>query len=330
MKVDLIDAQMPARPARDGLGHLADWRSAMSFPARSEQRQAPRARPKIIYVMGAGRSGSTILGVTLGNCDGVFYAGELDKWLARSGHTPLPGAGRESFWEQVREGVAAADLYGGATRCLERSSALFQPRCWPVRRRLRSRYRRVAQELYLAVARAAGASHIVDTSHYPLRASQLQALDGIELYLLFAVREPHSVVASFGREDVLERRFGPLAANAYMFLTYLVSTWVFLRHPRERRLVLRHETFREDPAGAIRQVLDITGSRAALPDMQALGTGRPFQGNRLVRSETVSLQSGRPAPAPRLPLTSVIQLPWRLVFRLLRPAVDVSMSQPLG
>jgi hypothetical protein len=302
----------------------------MPASAPSELPHAPGARPKVIYVLGAGRSGSTILGVTLGNCEGVFYAGELDKWLGRRGESPLPGAERASFWEQVRAGVAAADLFGSATRCLERSSALVQPRCWRARRRLRSRYRRVAQELYLAVARTAQATHIVDTSHYPLRARELQALDGIELYLLFAVREPHSVVASFGREDVIERRFGPLAANAYMFLTYLVSTWVFLRHPRGRRLVMRHEDFRADPARAIRQVLDVAGSSAPVPDLRALGTGLPFQGNRLVRSDAVALQAGRPDPARRLLLTSVFQFPWRVILGRLRPAVDVSAPEPLG
>jgi hypothetical protein len=310
--------------------HLADWRSPMPASAPSEPPHTPSVRPKVIYVMGAGRSGSTILGVTLGNCEGVFYAGELDKWLGRRGESPLPGSERARFWEQVRAGVSATDLFGSATRCLERSSALFQPRCWRPRRRLRSRYRRVAQELYLAVARAAEATHIVDTSHYPLRASELQALDGIELYLLFVMREPHSVVASFGREDVLERRFGPLAANAYMFLTYLISTWVFLRHPRERRLVLHHEDFRAEPAQAIRQVLDFAASPAAVPELQALGTGLPFQGNRLVRSDLVALEGGRPNPARRLLLTSLFQFPWRIILAQLRPAADVSAAQPLG
>ena len=41
-----------------------------------------RVRPRVIYIMGAGRSGSTILGVSLGNCADLVYAGELDKWLA--------------------------------------------------------------------------------------------------------------------------------------------------------------------------------------------------------------------------------------------------------
>ena len=60
------------------------------------------ARLKVIYVMGAGRSGSTILGVTLGNCERFFFAGELDKWLARSGVPQLEDAERIRFWSAVR------------------------------------------------------------------------------------------------------------------------------------------------------------------------------------------------------------------------------------
>src|SRR3989440_11450989 len=84
-------------------------------------------RPQVLYVMGAGRSGSTILGVALGNCDGLFYAGELDKWLPRSGEPPLDGDERARFWAVVRQGVSGAEpLFGGqAHRYLERSSGLL-------------------------------------------------------------------------------------------------------------------------------------------------------------------------------------------------------------
>ena len=56
--------------------------------------------------MGAGRSGSTILGVCLGNCDGVFYAGELDKWLPRKGRPAGEREERRELWSRVRERVA--------------------------------------------------------------------------------------------------------------------------------------------------------------------------------------------------------------------------------
>jgi hypothetical protein len=294
----------------------------MPGPAHSEQgRAASPQRPKVLYVMGAGRSGSTILGVALGNCDGVVFAGELDKWFAREGTPRRDDPQLRSFWNRVLGEVGdAQDLFAGRTGWLERSSALLDPRKWRTRRRLRARYRSISQQLYLAVARVARATHVVDSSHYPLRARELQALEGIDLYLLYLVRDPQSVVASLSRRDVAERSFGVAASNAYLWLTNLLSLFVFLRHPRERRLFVRHEDFVADPRGVLAQILVGAGSSAATPDMHSLRTGLPFHGNRLVRDEVVALNL-RPATSPRHSLlTALLQAPWCVVFATLRPA----------
>lgn len=283
---------------------------------------AGQARPKVVYVMGAGRSGSTILGVALGNCEGVFFAGELDRWLARAG-VPRDGAERERFWAQVREQVDYAPELAGKTTWLERSSGLFDPRRWPARRRLRASYRRVSQELYRAISHTAGATHVVDSSHYPLRARELQSLSGVELYLLLLVRDPRSVVASLGRTDVPERRFGSLAANAYLWLTYLLSVRVFARHPAGRRLLVRHEDFLASPETVLTQILRACDSRANAPDLTQLHTGVPFHGNRLIKSPVVSLEPVAPEPARGSLLTALLQRPWTFVFTRLRPAVAV-------
>jgi hypothetical protein len=277
-------------------------------------------RPKVVYVMGAGRSGSTILGVALGNCDGVFFAGELDKWLARSGTPRREGQELARFWAQVRDDVDdVQELFAARTGWLERSSALLDPRKWPERRRLRRGYRRASQDLYLAIARAAQTQQIVDTSHYPLRARELQALDGVELYLLYLVRDPQSVVASLGRRDVVERRFGVAASNAYLWLTHLLASITFLRHRSDRRLLVRHEDFLADPARVLRRILDMIGSASPLPELDSLHTGVPFHGNRLVQSEVVALDSRASVATRRSYLTAIAQAPWRLVFSRLRP-----------
>jgi hypothetical protein len=286
-----------------------------------------RSRPKVIYVMGAGRSGSTVLGVALGNCENVFFAGELDKWLVRRGAPHLEDEERLRFWSRVQEEVEGADLFGGAAhRCLERSSALFRIRDWGARRRLRPRYRRISEDLYRVLARAAAATHIVDSSHYPLRARELRALEGIELYLLFLVRDPQSVVASLDRRDVAERRFGVLTANAYLWLTHLLCVFVFLGHPRDRRLFLRHEDFVTDPESVLREILDLAGSSAAIPDLTELRTGIPLHGNRLVNAEVISLERESPTPRRRSLTTTLLQLTWLAVLPRLRPAVTVSTA----
>jgi hypothetical protein len=281
------------------------------------------SRPKVIYVMGAGRSGSTILGVALGNCDGVLFAGELDKWFSRDGAPRRDGSELAEFWATVRERVGddadVRDVLAGRTGWIERSSAALDPRTVRVRRRLRGRYRSVSARLYRAVADLAGVACVVDTSHYPLRARELQALDGrdggIGLYLVWLVRDPHAVVASLDRRDVAERRFALGAANAYLSLTNLLCARVFARQPRARRLLVRHEQLLADPRGTLREILDLVGVRASLPDFDALTVGVPFHGNRLVCSPTVALRTAAPPPNARSPLTSALQLPWRLVLR---------------
>ena len=299
----------------------------MSQPAPDTPPEHPAAAPKVLYVMGAGRSGSTILGVALGNCDGVFYAGELDKWLPRGGRSPVPGEERERFWELVRAQVDPDGIAGGRVRSLERSSELLDPRRVRARRALRPRYLELASRLFASIAATSGCERLVDSSHYPMRARELQRLDGIELYLLFLVRDPESVVASLGREDVPERRYGVLAANAYLWLTYLLAGWVFLRHPRGRRLFVRHEEFLADPATVVRRILLATGSSASLGG-ETLATGIPFQGNRLIRSPTVTLRAGSPSAPPRSRVTRALQLPWRLVFKRLDAATHALASEP--
>jgi hypothetical protein len=286
-------------------------------------------RPRVIYVMGAGRSGSTILGVTLGNCANVLYAGELDAWLVRSGIPQLDDPQRLRFWSVVREGVdgAAGDLFGNeAQRSLERSMAVFRIHKWPARQRLRGRYRRVAEDLYRVVAETAGVTHVVDTSHYPLRARELQSLDGIDLYLVYLIRSPQSVVGSFNRRDVAQYSKSTLTTNVYLWLTNLLAVGVFLSQPRKRRLLVSYEDFIANPEDILGSILEHVNVSAPLPDLSALKTGIAFQGNRLIASEVIALERNTERPRRQSVLTAILQLPWAGVLSRLRPRATIPAS----
>jgi Sulfotransferase family len=290
----------------------------------------PLQRPKVVYVMGAGRSGSTILGTALGNCANIFFCGELARWHRRSGK-PLAGVEREQFWRAVRQEVEidAASL-GPDVRYLQQSSNLFRVATWPAQRRLRERFRRASEDLYRAIARTSEATYVVDTSHFPRRARELQSLGGIDLYLLFLVRDPQSVVASYGRRDVVQGpKFNTLATNAYLWLTYSLSLLIFLRQPRERRLFVRHEAFIADPERVLREILDRIGSSADLPDLTALRMDLAFLGNRMVRGRVVALDRQPTVPLKQSRITTLLQLPWRAVFSRLQPRATNSRAPGL-
>ena len=289
-----------------------------------------RQRPRVIYVMGAGRSGSTVLGITLGNCTNVCYAGELDNWLVRSGVPQVESPERMQFWNGVRGELedpdGAAALFGNeAQRAIERSLSLLRVHKWATRRRLGRRYRAIAEDLYRALVRATGDTHVVDTSHYPLRARELQRAGGIDLYLVFLVRDPQSVVASFNRHDVGEFTKSTLHTNVYLWLTQLLSISVFLKHPRRRRLLVHHEDFVADPEGIVRQILDLGGCPAvAPPDLTKLAVGVPLQGNRVTRSQTLSLKRGAETAPRSSHVTAVVQAPLTATLSRLNPRAEAS------
>ncbi|HTB71417.1 MAG TPA: sulfotransferase [Solirubrobacteraceae bacterium] len=285
-------------------------------------------RPTVVYVMGAGHSGSTILGVVLGNCAGFFYAGEVEEWVSGSGALSLGGNERADFWnavgEQIDRGRAEALFAGEANRLVERSSSVLRIDRWAARRRLLRDYRRVAEQLLRVIADTARASHVVDTSHFPLRARELQKLKGVELFLIYLVRDPQGVIASsvrgISRREVAERRLRILTANAKLWLTHLVSLVVFLRHPRERRVFVRHEEFLADPEGIVRALLDRLGSSSAVPDLGALRPGIPFLGNTLIAAETISVTRSTRRPARWSRVTALAQLCWTPIHARLQPA----------
>jgi len=285
---------------------------------------------KLVYVMGAGHSGSTILGITLGNCDGFFYAGELEEWLLTSERPRWGARERQDFWSAVKERVSGAEeIFGGeANRCIERSSASFRFDRWLARRRLRPAYRRVAAQLARAVADVAQARYVIDSSHFPLRARELRELPAIELYLIFLVRDPRDVVASNTRElsphELAETRWRRLTMNANLWLTQLLALRTFASHRADRRIFVRHEDFLEDPAGVTRQILAMLGSHAALPDLQALSVGAPLQGNPLIRSDTVAVRRAARTPARKDLFTAIAQSIWRPLLARLRPAASVA------
>jgi sulfotransferase family protein len=307
------------------MAHASRVDSESGGPSQQPQ-PALLARPKVIYVMGSGHSGSTILGVTLGNCADCFYAGELQNFLSRAGTAMLGGLARTRFWGVVRDRVPAAEeLFGNdAQRLIERSMSLLRVHEWRARRRLRPRYRAVAEEIFRAVASTAGTTHVIDSSHFPLRARELQSVAGIDLYLIFLVRDPQRVVPSINRlinrHDVIQQQVSVLRRNADLWVTHLLSLWVFARQRADRRIFVRYEDFVADPEAVVSQILRCADSTAAVPDLGALDTGIPIHANRLIGAETVALKRETPRQGSPSRFTALVQAPWAPVFARLRPA----------
>ncbi len=290
--------------------------------AAPAEPELSRGKPTgVVYVMGSGHSGSTILGVALGNCRGMFFAGELQRFLGRAGTPVLGGLERSRFWASVRAALPdAQQLYGNsAHRLLERSSAVLRVGSLRRRRALQGPYRSLAGRLFEAIADTAEADYVLDTSHFPLRARELQHVPGLDLCLVFLVRDPQAVVASVGRlgsgHSSARRMLTDLKTNVDLWLTYGLSLAAFRAQPPARRVFVRYEDLIERPETVLRTIIDRAGSTAEIPDLAHLRTGLAIHANRLIDSEEVALgRGGKGRPPQRSLLTWLLQWPWSRVF----------------
>lgn len=262
----------------------------MQAPARKRHpavQEGPPGRSKLLFVAGAGRSGSTLLDGLLGQLDGFFGAGEI-RYIWRRGmiEDRLCGCGqpfgRCSLWQAIvgrtLDGGAATDPsdLDAEQRRLTRIARLpvlisGAMRGRPVRTRI------PLGELYAAIAEHTGARVIVDSSKLPSYGSLVQRNADVELYVLHLVRDPRATAFSWQRTRELPDVSTPRgmqtqapAKSALLWLVWNALTELLWRRRTDRYLRLTYEELAADPVTTLDRI-------ARFVDLQP--TRLPFVGS---------------------------------------------------
>lgn len=227
---------------------------------------------RVLYVMGHGWSGSTVLGNLLGELDGFFHAGELRRLWGEALPAGAPcGCGRRvadcPVWSKVLAHPSMASLDPVEVDRWHRSAT-------PVRRTLGLLRRRrpvdegsaglgpylgAAAGLYRAVADVTGARVVVDTSKRSGDAAALLLMPGVEASFIHLVRDPRAVAHSWARRA--QQGHGPVATSRDWMAFNLLDEAVRRRAGRGRFIRLRYEDLVADPANALRAAAGLVGEQ---------------------------------------------------------------------
>lgn len=175
------------------------------------RRTENAARPRVLYVGGSAKSGTTLLGALLGEIPTLFDAGELnllwEKWR-RPGERC--GCGERltecEFWAAVmaeveEDGVEPARMARLAGR-LDRTRRLLRTAGRRLRRRTAAEWAELGAgtaRLYRSVYRRSGAEFVVDNSKLTTHLMLLSECSDAELRLLHLVRDGRAVAYSWER-----------------------------------------------------------------------------------------------------------------------------------
>lgn len=229
---------------------------------------------KVLYIAGAGRSGSTLLGRLLGQPGEAVHVGEM-VYLWRRGFLEqhICGCGAPfyecPFWTEVFGrgfgGFGGVDYQAmlETKRQLERTRTLprlLSPWKTPAQRRLLGEYRHVLQTLYRAIVETSGARVVIDGSKSEAYGYLLDTVPGLDVRGLHLVRDSRAVAYSHGRrkpDPALGIAAGaltttpPSQAALRWDATNLLLSW---KMPGNSRALLRYEDFVADPETTLRRL----------------------------------------------------------------------------
>ena len=316
-------------------------------PTRSWGRWSDPELPpvNVIYLMGYGRSGSTILGNLLGELDGFFHAGELRTlWGHGLLGGRLCGCGapvREcAVWSKVLE-LAFGDVEGIApnprhmvrvqrdvVRLRNTLLLLRHAHGRPSRSDALDAYVLATARVYRAIAEVTGARVVVDSSKRQADAAVLPLLPGISPHFVHLVRDPRAVAYSWRRSkpypgegpndelhqtQVLNCARNWLSVNA---MTGLVRGSV----GAGRSLRIRYEDFVMRPRETLARIAEMVGAGPV---------SMPFLDDRTARLGTNHTAGGNPDRLHNGSVSIREDDEWRTAQRPVDRFVTTAISLPL-
>jgi hypothetical protein len=275
---------------------------------------ARSARPRVLLIVGSGRSGSTLFERALGGVKGVAALGELVHMWDRAvrddelcacgqpfGACPFwTAVGRRAFggWDRVDAARVVEERYSVVrTRHVPQLLTTSPSAHW------REQRDHLAAELS-AVLHAAqaesGARLLVDSSKMPAYAALLMHTD-VDLSCVHVVRDPRGVANSLRKTvlrpevtdaDDLMHRTG-VAESALWWSAFDVITTVLRTVRRVPFTTVRYEDFVADPGRTVREVLEFSGVPATDEDLAHVTGDRLLLGsNHQVAGNPVRFKTG--------------------------------------
>ncbi len=259
-------------------------------------------RTTVVFIAGAGRSATTLLGHVLGQASGFTFVGEaMYGWdsfaVRRCGcGTALPAC---AFWQAVHRraggtgALQASDLFGLGHLARWRHVPLtWLPGRVPRYRSLYGAHWTRCERLYAAVAAESAADVIVDSSKGVPYGHMLSLMPGLDLYVVHVVRDARAVAHSwsrlkpapdrFHREHMLQRSRGRAAC---LWAVSNLAAELFFRRRPGRYLRLRYEDLVARPRESVERIVTMAATRS---------TEMPFDDERTVRLDATHSIAGNP------------------------------------
>lgn len=271
---------------------------------------------RVLYVMGAARSGSTILDTALGNNKNVESVGELIKlpvngW--RNNEYCACGERVNScvFWSEILQewvkstGISDFEEFASLQHTMAKIWRPFREFEQPdLSSSVFRKFTEQTLALYRVIHEISGKSLIVDSSKSPLQAYLMSLMPGIDLRIIHLIRDPRGVAWSMNKAYKKNEAKGvqsELKPNNTWYTAINWNrinnrcNWVRKQMKSESSIIVNYEDFVSNPGKTLSRVSelvenDFSDVAEILDDHGSLVVGHTVAGNMLRMSGNVKLK----------------------------------------
>jgi len=262
------------------------------------------SKKKVIYIMGAGRSGTTLLDIILGNSVEAFSTGEIIKFplLKAEPHGFTKESENYRFWKKVEKSFFKKISYNydfliKVSRYIESHHRFILNYFNILSKEIIKKYTEYINSLFEAIFENISLSKttIIDSSKYPGRALALRRFLDYPVYIIYLVRDPRGVITSFSKKRIEQPPKNFLSANLYYFVINTFCNLVRIKLPGNCIIKMRYEELISSPVDTLLRIqekfcIDLTIPIKKIKNNEPLSVGFLFEGNRIRLKRSIILE----------------------------------------
>lgn len=271
------------------------------------------SRVRVLFITGSSRSGSTILGTALGQIEGFFCAGEMQRiwdkdWLVDEHCSCGEPILHCPHWSDIFANVLGQYNADAARHIRRARNSVVRLPGLPWLLGAQSlhqlpdavcKYVSLTERLYHTIQQHTGCKVIVDTSKYPTYSYLLRLAPSLDVRVIHLVRDARAVAYSWQRVKsyptakgirYMERHTAPRSAAAWNVLNGLAD--LLWERDAARFRLIRYEDFVAEPRHVFQIILDHVGESDAAPPLVGEDT-LDIRSHHIIAGNANRFQTGR-------------------------------------
>lgn len=254
----------------------------------------------LIYLMGAGRSGTTALATFLGGHPDIETIGEMHQFFDHLEQNKTCSCGKQltncSYWSQIIEKLPQNYIENASELneiCKEFEYHSSIPKhIWGVNNTRFLKYSEIQNIIFSVLKESINSSYYLDSAKYIGRHLSLRKNRNISVKTIYVIRDVRGVINSFNKKVQSSRH--PLSAVFYYVLVNLTAECIYQFSAKDTILKIRYEDFIKQPEKTLKEIgnflnLDMKYVSEAINQNQAFSIGHIIGGNRLRKNGKIKL-----------------------------------------